>query len=909
MPRRLVSKSNDLSVARSEHVREVSMPRQPLRKAGKTSALALIAMAALLTTSEAQQTDATRPSTNRTASLAQVDGGASTLKPSPNRNQTSGPQAMDSGTTLFMPAVAYDLSGSIPSMLAVADLRGNGIQDIVEVSQDGLPGVNVVLGNGDGTFQSAVAYDMGGGGASITTGDLNGDGYPDVVVANSSSLSVLLGNGDGTLQPAISYTLLGWDAFSPEPHLQISIADVNGDGIPDLVAASAITRSGSGNGIVNVLIGNGNGTFQAPVGYSSGGWAITSIAFADLNGDGIPDIVVANCSTASVQDCQGTGDTIGVLLGKGNGTYAPVKTYARTAPSGFGATVEVANLSSKGAPDIVVGNMCTLEGPCDNATLDVFVGKGDGTFQPAVGYDAGGGFANAFAIADLRGNGKLDVAIANDAGASVLLGNGDGTLQAPQAYFVDLGTGQVQILDVNNDGKLDLVVTGGTSAESGVLLGKGDGTFFGPLIFGLGGSQISWALVADVTGDGRPDLLSTNWGGGVPNGGGVAGVLLNNPGFVFNNTITTLTSSRNPAAPYGTVTYSAVVTPQLGGTAAGEVWFLDGKSGLAGIAQLQNNQASISVKYKTPGPHQIVATYTGSSNIAGSYSAPRNQSVLGPTTTRITTSGSPSLGGQSVTFTATITSKYGAIPNGETVTFYVNSTELGSAMTSSGVATLSTSSLSAGTHYVRATYAGDLDFATSSSKVEQVVERYTTTTTLVSSLNPAVYGQSVTFTINVASSGPNTPNGNVRLTDIGIVVPLSNGSASVTRPLLRVGTHAITAEYQGDAESAPSASSVLDEVVAPASTKSALSASPNPSTLRQTVTLTATVTTTTGIDPYGTVSFSRGSVILGSAILLGTTASIETTALPVGNDRVTATYEGSPSFTGSSGSLVEVVQP
>jgi hypothetical protein len=292
MPRRLVSKSNDLSVARSEHVREVSMPREPLRKAGTAGVLALIAMAALLTTSEAQRPDATLPSANnRTASLAPIDRGASPLKPSPNRNRTSGVQTMDSGTTLFMPAVTYDLSGSIPAMLTVADLRGNGIQDIVEVSQDGQPGLNVLLGNGDGTFQSAVAYDIGGG-ASITTGDLNGDGHPDVVVANSSSLSVLLGNGDGTLQPATSYTLLGWDAFSPEPHLQISIADLNGDGIPDLVAASAITRTGSGNGVVNVLIGNGNGTFKAPVGYSSGGWAITSIAFADLNGDGIPDIVV-----------------------------------------------------------------------------------------------------------------------------------------------------------------------------------------------------------------------------------------------------------------------------------------------------------------------------------------------------------------------------------------------------------------------------------------------------------------------------------------------------------------------------------------------------------------------------------------------------------------------------------------
>ena len=184
--------------------------------------------------------------------------------------------------------------------------------------------------------------------------------------------------------------------------------------------------------------------------------------------------------------------------------------------------------------------------------------------------------------------------------------------------------------------------------------------------------------------------------------------------------------------------------------------------------------------------------------------------ALTATTTKVTTSGSPSFVGQAVTFTATVASTGGAIPDGETVTFYDGTTAIGTGPTASGVATFTTSSLVAKKHTIKATYAGDTKFATSSGTVTQVVNKYPTTTKLVSSLNPADFGQAVKYTATVTSTGPNTPTGSVNF-GVGTVV-LSGGSATLTKTLAP-GTHAITAKYLGDSNSAPSASSVLSEVV------------------------------------------------------------------------------------------------
>jgi Big-like domain-containing protein len=187
-----------------------------------------------------------------------------------------------------------------------------------------------------------------------------------------------------------------------------------------------------------------------------------------------------------------------------------------------------------------------------------------------------------------------------------------------------------------------------------------------------------------------------------------------------------------------------------------------------------------------------------------------------PTRTQLTTSGSPSRVGQPVTFTAKITSTYGAIPNGELVTFYDGPVAIGTNTTASGMATFSTSSLTAKTHSIKATYSGDANFKASTGSVMQVVEKFVTKTGLTSSPNPSQVGQVVTFTAHVTSSGP-APIGRVRFFDgttaIGWATLNSSGIGKLAKSTLAVGTHPITSQYLGDAASAKSTSPVVNQVV------------------------------------------------------------------------------------------------
>jgi hypothetical protein len=221
------------------------------------------------------------------------------------------------------------------------------------------------------------------------------------------------------------------------------------------------------------------------------------------------------------------------------------------------------------------------------------------------------------------------------------------------------------------------------------------------------------------------------------------------------------------------------------------------------------------------GVHSITATYSGDLLNAGSTSAPLTE-YIGSfpvlSLTVLATSGSPSLIGKPVTFTAAVTPRdlrYGAIPDGELVTFYDGPTPLASVTLSSGTARYATSSLSAKTHYIKATYNGDPTFKPSTAFVTQVVNKYPTTTTLTSRPNPSQFGQAVTFTAHVRGTGP-APTGKVRFLDgttgIGSAV-LSGGVAKLTKSMLAVGTHPITAQYLSDAFSAKSTSSVVHQVV------------------------------------------------------------------------------------------------
>jgi hypothetical protein len=179
---------------------------------------------------------------------------------------------------------------------------------------------------------------------------------------------------------------------------------------------------------------------------------------------------------------------------------------------------------------------------------------------------------------------------------------------------------------------------------------------------------------------------------------------------------------------------------------------------------------------------------------------------------------SPSLVGQPVTLTATVksVSKHATVPNGEVVTFYDVSGALGTGTTAGGVATFTTSSLPYGNQTVKAVYSGDAVLLSSTGTAKELVERYSTMTAVTSSLNPANYGQAVTFTATVTSAGLDIPTGKVTFKDGGVSLgteKLSGGVATLTKNKLAVGPHSITAVYTGDGESGESTSPVLMQTV------------------------------------------------------------------------------------------------
>jgi Bacterial Ig-like domain (group 3)/FG-GAP-like repeat len=456
----------------------------------------------------------------------------------------------------------------------------------------------------------------------------------------------------------------------------------------------------------------------------------------------------------------------------------------------------------------------------------VLLGNGDGTFQPAVLYFSGGCGALAVAVADVNSDGKPDIFIGNaslgsgptgcsggDGVVSVLLGNGDGTFQpattydtgGPEAFSVGVG-------DINGDGHPDLVVADFLSGGVGVLLGDGDGTFQPVTTFSSGPNGARSVVVVDVNGDHRPDVVAANpCCTGVANHG-LVGVLLNNTG-PHSPTTTELTSNLNPAPPQKMVAYTATVIPQSG-QANGTVTFQDGGSTIATVT-LAGNKAAYSTSYKGIGVHLITAAYSGDLHNDSSTSSTLTEDIQGASKTVLASSGSPSFIGQTVTFTATVTSKFGNIPDGELVTFYDRATKIGTGPTANGMATLATSSLSANTHSIKAKYPGDAIFKLSSGTVRQIVNKYPTTATLSSSPNPSAHGRTVTFTATVTSGGP-TPTGEVKFLDgtksLGSKT-LSGGVAKLTNSTLAVGTHPITAQYVGDAASDKSTSPVVNQVV------------------------------------------------------------------------------------------------
>jgi hypothetical protein len=264
---------------------------------------------------------------------------------------------LGNGDGTFQPQQTIGVGGSssLPVAIAIGDFNGDGKLDLAVGHDDPVGGVTILLGNGDGTFQTPQTISMSSAGDStygIVLGDFNGDGALDIAVTNYyfSTVTVLLGNGDGTFQTGVPYTT---SANPSNSSFYVAEADLNGDGNLDLIASNEV------DGTVVVMLGNGDGTFQTAVPYASG-TTPEGIAIGDFNGDGNLDLMVADSGNTSLN----------LLLGNGNGTFQTAQTLAVGADTN---TVAAGDVNGDGKLDVVATN--------SNSGLILLQGNGDGTFQ------------------------------------------------------------------------------------------------------------------------------------------------------------------------------------------------------------------------------------------------------------------------------------------------------------------------------------------------------------------------------------------------------------------------------------------------------------------------------------------------------------------------------------------------
>lgn len=473
---------------------------------------------------------------------------------------------------------------------------------------------------------------------------------------------------------------------------------------------------------------------------------------------------------------------------------------------------------------------------------------------------------------------------------------------------------------ITNSVTLTATVTAATGTPTGSVTFYNGTTALGSAL--LNGSGV--ATYNTTTLPAGTDSLTAVYVGDSLNAGSTSGVI--NEVVNLATTTTTVTTS-NASVPVGTsLTFNATVTSQNGPTPTGTVDFIANGTTIGTGTLSGTGTTSFSTATLAPGSYTVVAKYVGDTDNATSTSATLTQTVqqIG-TVTALTSDANPTTAGTTIHLTATVTMQPGFTADGNitgNVTFYDGTTSLGTASVSaSGIATLAVSTLNAATHILTATYAGNTNYATSTSAaLSEVVHNTATTTTLSESASNTIAGKPVTFNISVTSNtGSGTPTGSVVLQMDGATLTTltlnAQSAASYTTSSLAVGTHSFTAIYQGDSSYLTSASVSVQEIVALANTAIALAGPTSPVDAGTTLSLVATLTTNE-LAPTGTVTLRDGGVAISQQTISTQTASgtgtfnFSTSSLAVGTHALTAAYSGDSNNAAAVSTPVNVtVQP
>jgi hypothetical protein len=606
----------------------------------------------------------------------------------------------------FLPGINYPV-GAIGN-IALGDFNGDGKLDLVVANMNST--VGVLLGNGDGTFGTQQIITSVPGTSNfisiyVAVGDFNGDGIVDLAVLNANppagslssvrgSVSILLGNGDATFAPPTTITLPGEDPTA------LVVADFNGDKKLDLAVLNFASDT------VSVLLGNGNSSFQSSVEYATPTQRL-SLTAGDLNGDGYPDLVL------------GGGTAVAVLLANRNGTFQAASSWITTT-SGAGlpvpsSSVIIGDFNHDGKPDLAVDQ--GAEGG-----VAVLLGNGDGTFQAAKfsGDMVGLPGQSYFAVGDFNGDGKLDLAKATAIypphdDLQIYLGKGDGTFQ-PALVLLEGNSGPnpsseavaMVSADFNSDNYSDLAigtvsVFPGTALNVTVVMNCGTRctttsltspatsvfnqlvSFAGsvtPSSTGATGTPTGSVSFLDVTTTPGTTLGVSALSGGkasfstVPNVGTHSIVASYSGDANFDQSespLSTLTvsaaptsisigSSLNPSNPGQTVTVTAQVNPATSGLPTGTVTFADNGTAVVALP-LNSGSQTFTTSSLAAGTHSITWSYSGDANFAPSTSAVLSQ-VIGTSSSPFAMAATclaaicspPSvLTGQSAAFTISIT--------------------------------------------------------------------------------------------------------------------------------------------------------------------------------------------------------------------------------------------------------------